>query len=81
MSGFRVALPNPDTVDSSMAKNGFYSFPARCVALEVCTQALVLFWERTGVRPWRCVSGRAVQDAMPLRQGDAQAQADHARRH
>ena len=26
MSGFRVALPNPDAVDSPMAKNGLYSF-------------------------------------------------------
>ena len=26
MSGFRVALPNPDAVDSWMVKNGLYSF-------------------------------------------------------
>ena len=25
MSGFRVALPNPDAVDSWMVKNGLYS--------------------------------------------------------
>ena len=36
MSGFRVALPNPDVVDSSMAKNGLYSCKYTPTFLELC---------------------------------------------
>ena len=34
MSGFRVALPNPDAVDSWMVKNGLYSKVFNTTSLE-----------------------------------------------